>query len=195
MEGQAKFIATECKKRVNKLQGKAGRRCGQQLTPGDQKHAWAKKLLADVQIIPSPAPHPPWFEAPTIYLDKVSAAKAAQKPYVRSMEKSHLNAWTQSWKAYQNRALNPTVAPSGIAEGSNRLADEVGHTEPILVGRPAVVPTVALFAILSIHFLLSLQVSHRPRIGSSVSRSASSGSSIVGAWFFYSLKRFFQCIL
>lgn len=91
---RAKFIAAAGKKLVNKLQSRAGRERAQQ--PGDQKHAWAKNLLTNVQTIPSPAPRPPWSKAPTRYLDKLSATNAARNNHIRSMEKFHLNTWTQS---------------------------------------------------------------------------------------------------
>lgn len=42
--GQAKVITTACKAIIRKLRGKAGRERVQQPSPGDQKHAWAKKL-------------------------------------------------------------------------------------------------------------------------------------------------------
>lgn len=55
--GQAKNITTACKVIANKLRGKGRRKRIRQRSPGDQKHAWAKKMI-ESRIVPFPIPPP-----------------------------------------------------------------------------------------------------------------------------------------
>lgn len=109
--GQAKFIATACKKIADKLRGKAGRRRAQQPSPGDQNHSWAKKLLANPHITPFPDLLPPWSESPgEVYFQAKATATATQSANLHLLKTYHKNAWTQSWKRYQSRTITPSVA-------------------------------------------------------------------------------------
>lgn len=78
--GQAKFITTACKAIANKLQSKAGRRRAQQPTRGDQKHSWAKTMLANPQPAQFPETPPPWAENP-IATHFIEAKVAATAPH------------------------------------------------------------------------------------------------------------------
>lgn len=91
--GQANFITTACNKIANKLRGKARRRLVLQPTPGDQKHNWAKKLLANPRTIPFPDPLPPWSENPVAaYLEEAKVtATATRNAHFQSMKVHHMD--------------------------------------------------------------------------------------------------------
>lgn len=97
--GQARVITTPCKATANKLQGKVGRkRLGQ-------------KMLPQPHIAPFLDSYPPWSdETPADHREEARAAKAAQHSHLREMTKHHMNAWTESWRAYQDRTLTPSRA-------------------------------------------------------------------------------------
>ena len=110
VNGRSKFIARACTSIAKKLRGKARRKRAQKPTPGTLKHEWARSMLVDAPTIPFPNQPPPWSDVPSTYRDKLGAAKASQQKHLQQIKVRHTNAWINSWKTYQNRVMEPSIA-------------------------------------------------------------------------------------
>lgn len=84
------------------------------VTQGAQKHDW--ELVADAPIIPFPEPHPPWSNTSSGYCDKLKAATASQQKHLQLLKRQHTNAWTRSWKTYQDRVIEPSIAQAALLD-------------------------------------------------------------------------------
>ena len=53
---------------------------------------------------------PPWSDVPPTHRDKLEVAKASQQKHLQQIKVRHANAWINSWKTYQNRVMEPSIA-------------------------------------------------------------------------------------
>ena len=110
--GQSKVISSACSRIVNKLQGKVGRKRLQKPTPGELKHTWAKNLLIDAKIVQTPKPHPPWSVPSSENILEVRVAASARQKQLRTIKTRQLKVWNDSWRAYKNLVIEPSIAQS-----------------------------------------------------------------------------------
>lgn len=62
--------------------------------------------MAHPQINPPSDPHSPWSDSPAAaYLQAKATATARQNAHLQSLKVYRMNAWTRTWKGYQNRTV------------------------------------------------------------------------------------------
>ena len=110
--GQLKIISSACNKIADKLRGKAGRKRLQKPTPGELKHIWAKSLLIDSKIVQPPKAHPPLFEVYPAWHREATVAATARHKQMQTIKSRQMKVWNDSWCAYQNRVIEPSIAQS-----------------------------------------------------------------------------------
>ena len=110
--GQLKIISSACNKIADKLRGKAGRKRLQKPTPGELKYIWAKSLLIDSKIVQPPKAHLPWFEVYPAWHREATVAATARNKQMQTSKARQMNVWNDSWCAYQNRVIEPSIAQS-----------------------------------------------------------------------------------
>ena len=110
--GQLKIISSACNKIADKLRGKAGRKRLQKPTSGELKHIWAKSLLIDSKIVQPPNSHPPWFEVYPAWHREATVAATARHKQMQTIKARQMKVWNDSWCAYQNRVIEPSIAQS-----------------------------------------------------------------------------------
>ena len=67
-------------------------------------------MLADAPTVSFPNLPPTWSDVPSTCRDKLGVAKNSQRKHLQQIKVRHANAWTDSWKTYQNRVIEPSMA-------------------------------------------------------------------------------------